>query len=483
MNCMAKILTIISSKKLAFIGIFSIALFSYHAVSVRDLSHRKEQKLLLKEGMQTCLSRVAQTLTAGLLGQVGSSYLTTPFMATSEECFGEAIDSISAQSATTGRSLVRKLNLVATDVHWFHRQIQTSTKMSEVSLDQEVVSDLSTRFASIEAMVDIVIGRIEQAVEKIDSTISIFGYIFLGAIVLSLALVFELASLVRLKLKNGVLENQALGQMEQPLKVSEEETSELISKALEQNDLPHCAFLFSQFHTIRLDGRLSALIPLVDSEMDNDSAEVFLPFSDDVIDQPTEGTAALCTSLDSILSQGIDALRERVFTHGIKFSVDECEEIMVNCEEETTVTMLFHLISGMSDYCQESVDGKRVALHLQELGSSIVVTISASRSDESPVDQIEDDLNLNIAAELAGEIGTEIGYQAVYDNEKIVGHQAILSLPVADISSSSLSAETDVDQKGSDHKPVEPEQLSPAPSARLVKLVRGKKRDIIQQVR
>ncbi|MBT3235489.1 MAG: hypothetical protein HN353_06035 [Bdellovibrionales bacterium] len=475
---MTRIFALVARKKLAFIGLFSITLLSYHALSLNDLSSQKESRLLLKEGVQTCLSRVGQTLTAGILGQWGSTYLTTPFMAMSEECFGEALDSIPAQSSTVGKGIVRKLNMAATEVHWFHRQIQTAERSGEGIVVESVVSELSTRFGSIEAMVNIIIGQIEEVVAKLDGRITVLTYVFYAAMLLSLALVFELVSAIRLKLSNSKMEERAFAQMEQPISATAEETSELITKALEQNDLPHCAYLFSQFHTIRLDGRLSALIPLTEQEVNTTPQELLI--AEQLFDSEIEDAdMPITTCLDSIITQGIDALKEKMFTHGIKCVVDGSEEeILVSSEEERTVTMFFHLLSGMSDHCHSVNGSKQVVLRFDELGSSVMLMITSSNSEEIEATSMNEDLNLHIAQELATELNTEITYQTTWDESgQVIGHQAMLSLPISKVEKSTpqISQQPTATANTSD------DLSEPETSPRLVKLVKGKKRDIIQQ--
>jgi hypothetical protein len=56
------------------------------------LEGQKSQKIAtLQEGLQTCFTRVHNTLTARLMSSFNSQYLSEGFTGVTEECFGETV--------------------------------------------------------------------------------------------------------------------------------------------------------------------------------------------------------------------------------------------------------------------------------------------------------------------------------------------------------------------------------------------------------
>ena len=122
---------------------------------------------VISDGFQVCSTRVNQSYTAAMIGS-GSTYLSRSFFEGTEECFGEAISLAEEKYESQFRNFSKKLNYLASEVHWLHKSL---SKTDEPSALAEGSSDNNQRFAKIEQLKNQLTDELSELRNSVDDKI------------------------------------------------------------------------------------------------------------------------------------------------------------------------------------------------------------------------------------------------------------------------------------------------------------------------
>ena len=83
---------------------------------------------VLKDGIQTCLSRLNQSYTAKISGNTTSSFLQGPFIKATEECFSEVISYSENVFRSLDQEMSGTLHFLSSEAYWLHYKLTGKSK-------------------------------------------------------------------------------------------------------------------------------------------------------------------------------------------------------------------------------------------------------------------------------------------------------------------------------------------------------------------
>ncbi len=333
------------------------------SMSSTNLSGKLGQIAQLGEGMQICFSRVGQSFTARMLGDMKSPYLNASFFATTEECIGDVIYTASNELKDSLGKTSKSLNMLASNIHWFHEKVVISEDNGLIKVSN---IDIENRFVKLETDVEEFLGKIDEVKTNFsESNIYLQMLLWMFAFLAPFLFVWEFYEKRRLVLLNNVVEGEALIELSKNEICSSDKVRGIIGKALDQNSLLNCSKLFNEFSLDLFEAKPNAYMPVVYDEQEN--AKI-----DEVINESTH--------LSGIFSDVVSSLSDKLFGQEIFFDIDINEKIYVQGPREPVEQALFYLISDtMKRFDAEDVI-KRILVKTKTLGGTTVLVIEDTTS-------------------------------------------------------------------------------------------------------
>jgi hypothetical protein len=415
----------------------------------------------LQEGMQTCFTRVHNTLTSRLLGQFDSKYLMKGFTATSEECFGETISFYETLSLSQDRVL-EGLNTLANDVHWFHEKALNSTDdntLTGSNPEGVLISLMTGRYEKLEIKRDQVIDGLNSAKTKIaknQTNIGLFFYILAGLVPLLIVFDFVLSRRREAELESIERESKQILK-EDAMSISE--VLPLTQRFLSSAGAIHLSkaldLSFARARRVEAAGvpsqdGVEALSTFKDhgflspDEVEkiwsiDDDHETGLTRATNKTDNPA--TPGQAISVESVLGSVIDIVSAKIFTMGIKLDIDS-ETVLVEAERETLEQIFYYLLmNSISSYSYEDPN-KHLSITMKKLGGTLLVDFFDSGREFSKdflrqsfgiTEKKVDQPDLAVAMSLINDIDGKLSFENVAseDGQKIVGRRVQVVLNVA----------------------------------------------------
>lgn len=342
----------------------------------------------LQEGMQTCFTRVHNTLTSRLLNNFDSKYLMKGFTATSEECFGETISYYESLNISSG-AVLEGLNTLATDVHWFHEKALNSSSENTLggsNPENVLVSLMTNRYEKLEVKRDQVVNglyKLKNQITMRQKTLGIVFYVIAGFVPF-----FILMDYLGSRRRNSVLRNV------------EETSKELIEDgdAHIDNVAPLVHQMLRTYNGRYLDRALEQSLANFDDNEDGvsidqvitDDFPVKTMVSLEEADKAWESeeklyggkpsrskksdlvTPAQAVNVESVLGSVVDIVSAKIFTMGIKLNI-ESETVMVEAEKETLEQIFYYLLmNSISSYSYEDPN-KYLSITMKRLGATLLI--------------------------------------------------------------------------------------------------------------
>ncbi len=195
--------------KAPYIVIF-LSLTSATAFFVSKYYAKKSQNAqILKDGLQTCLSRLNLSYKTKISGNTDTSFLQGPFITDTEGCFSEVI----SYSENSFRSLNQKmsgiLHFLSSETYWLHHKLTgKSKKVFSHPNDDTAVSNEGKKFQTIQTKANQVVSFLQSQYSLFSNRSSFFSYItsFLLILVVCQSL-YELYSQKVFQKKKAILNN------------------------------------------------------------------------------------------------------------------------------------------------------------------------------------------------------------------------------------------------------------------------------------
>lgn len=383
---MKKISNLLQNKR-SIAGLFLLAALVMTTYEIQENSGRIKKLTNFESGMQTCFTRVNQTYTAKMLGEVSSEYLTQNFQNLTEECFAEGILNVEDSFKAEMSLVAKKLSTLASNVHWFHEDILSPGSARAISENAET-RDMGARFEKIETTKDEILESGEVYKAEISEALSRQkSFFYVSATFLVILMFSEYMSTTRRRLSNLAREKEAQAELLDNGGAGSVKVGEIIRAALEQNELFNCSKLFSNFHAQQLfdksfkNKNKFSLEELVTPIGGRSTAEVNESidkiWNDDSIGlsaDKLEGKMLQDLNLENMSSSVIDLLAEKLFSQGVQLDVKIPENLMIKGRPEELEQTLYHLINyAINSTYADSKDtkNKSISIFAHRLGDIV----------------------------------------------------------------------------------------------------------------
>lgn len=427
---MKKISNLLQNKR-SIAGLFLLAALVMTTYEIQENSGRIKKLTNFESGMQTCFTRVNQTYTAKMLGEVSSEYLTQNFQNLTEECFAEGILNVEDSFKAEMSLVAKKLSTLASNVHWFHEDILSPGSARAISENAES-RDVGTRFEKIETTKDEILESGEIYKAEISEALSREkSFFYVSATFLVILMFSEYMSNTRRRLSNLAREKEAQAELLDNGGAGSVKVGEIIRAALEQNNLFNCSKLFSNFHAQQLFDKsfknknkfsLEELVtPIGTRSTDAVNESIDKIWNDDSIGlsaDKLEGKMLQDLNLENMSSSVIGLLAEKLFSQGVQLDVKIPENLMIKGRPEELEQTLYHLINYAINSTYADSKEKSISIFAHRLGDIVAFDLihSGSGFDEEILKQrvgISDsgkalDVDLQICQTLLTEIDAKI---------------------------------------------------------------------------
>lgn len=451
--------------------------------SVYNSSEKLKRASVLEGGIQTCFNRVNQSYTAKMLGDKYSPYIEANFTNITEECIADVINAYEENIGAEVEVLAKKLNTLASDVHWFHGKILKEDSAAIVGGVQ--VNEFGPRFQRIEKSKDSALENVTEYKKKISDLLSSLKLAFYSlAILFPLFLIWEYSEKRAQVRRNREIEDEALAEISSDDFTTDSKVEDIIKTALDQNELIYCSKLFSRYYsdvTKKIQGmtlsdkagRVELLRKGSKEEVEAQIERIWQESADEII-LPEAKVSLPVTSLDGITSKVVDHLSNKLLAEGVRIEIDGESDLYVKGSEETIEQVLYQTLLYGIKTAQEGIASKRVCVEGKKLGSLVVTNINSYGqvfsadflAYEKGISNIavEKPLSLQICEEFVAEINGKIQYDNIYDGKVIVGSRIKITMHAGEVE--------------------EKENEKPAMSeVRLVNVTKGTKKEILEQMK
>lgn len=384
---------------LGFVGLVSLSTtLQNNTTKVKDITS-------LQEGMQTCFTRVHNTLTARLMGSLESKYLSKGFTSLTEECFGETVSYYEALNVGALAAL-DDLNTLANDIHWFHEKASNSISGSSLTGENPenvLISLITGRYEKLESRRDSVIEKLnneKRAIVKGQSDLKNIFYVLVGLLPLLILLDFISTRSKQQMVSEIEKEGEILLQNEN---VSIETVMPLVKRVLSGINGPNLTKSIEiLLAKVKAERRLSPLArpaekevtqQSIEEEVSNTSStkneipakghfllseqqiEKLWKENEDLTDAALDddyATPGDVVSAEAVLGSVVDLVSSKIFTMGINLDIDS-EAVYVKAEREALEQVFYHvLMNSISSYSHDDPN-KYLSITMRKLGGTLLI--------------------------------------------------------------------------------------------------------------
>lgn len=451
-------------KKLPQIGLEKILLFSGFTLALtmagfwhlRQNVHMAESLATFQQGISTCFARVTQTFTAAMIRDLRSPYLNKDFMALSDECLREGAKS-SRVDLTAMPKAARLNNDLVSETYWFHEKVMKVMGATPLNAKEPMpMNGVSEKYAKIEGLkldladqLDIALGHARSASMRDEILMGGAFCMFMAALAL---LAMRRARAMRV-LRD--IERQALALLNTGNANVGAMVDQLLGRALNASELPVTLRVFRDYHgevienmATRATGRvvIDEAAPL---ESDATSAIAHS------VPETAPATIELAAEVEAATPHSID-VRRLLINQATRMNISlDVQDGMAIADEEAVSQVIQSMgqrfagwNANLTGKCQENlyvinIKAEGVCLNSTELEYASRVGAKVEGVD----------VNVVMAVDMAREVGLYLRINNTLGSDgSIAGSEAVLELPLL-------------------------------PNRSLTNVVRGKKRDLVGQLR
>lgn len=479
------------SKKFLLVSL-AVASLSGLGYFYTQTSSQIQNLSVLSDGARTCFGRVQQSFMARMLGETKSQYLTPEFMANTEKCLGEASNLAATYFASEMKEAEKKINTLATDVHWFHERISPESDAFTKSAAGVLISNIGGRFAKLEISHNFILDELQNKHEELGSSLTRLSWAFQALAGLSLILmVLEIFSR-RMQMKEfQKLESEAKN-LSDSQDMAALRVQEVLKQALKHKGMEQCERLFAQFHLYKTKigseavyapyGQIQApqatpgqtneeVLDEIWARSEHDDShlvvydEMFQKETKEILehyDTTPKGLEAI--SVDDVVSRMIDHLSGQIFTKGIQVEMNISEEHAVYAKNEELEQVMCQSIGLLL-----KEDSRSLKVESKKLGQVIVIDIESIGKGfgESLVkgqilsekSSVEVPLEIMISQELCSDVNAKMSYDNVYSSEgEVIGKSMRFTFKAAMLE-------------------------GPSPSKKVISIEKGTKKELMERLR
>lgn len=437
----------------------------------------------MQNGLNTCFWRVAQSYTAYMRQQFGSSYLRSEFLTSTEDCFSElnAMSSgigagqIYGKNSKAPASAQIRINSMTADVHWFHQKIKQGQEGRKPALAPVISSGSSTgalssksgpsrSFTKLERLFSKISEQLERARIANKNQILSNGLIGLCAVIL-----FGLYGFFFVRQKNAQAQRKAEAEQLAAATLFKgqaadlEEVKSIMIHSLEAAQMPITSQLLNNYnwkapvkdYTSYKRQEKEEVRETANHFEESSSREIPLwqpvtTIQDESRDESTI-LGAIQIQLEEQFSKALDLMAGRIFSLGVNINLELNELAKIKLDgpqsEEILDYVFFNALAMCLDRLSQNDEHRKLAITLQSENEKHSMQFVYNLEDGQALDQKA----LKTLQAIAGQIGI------MAKEEKIDQSKAALILTFSQT----------------------PMHLS---QGRLTKIQKGKKKDLINRL-
>jgi|GEM_PF-4887902 hypothetical protein len=454
------------SKKFLLVAL-AVASLSGLSYFYTQTSNQIQNLSVLSDGARTCFGRVQQSFMARMLGDIKSQYLTSEFMGNTEQCLGEVSNLVASHFASDMADAQKKINTLATDVHWFHDRISPNSEAFTKSAAGVLISNIGGRYEKLEISQNFILDKLQNKHEDLGSALSMFTWAFqicAGFSLLLIALEIFERRLQGKEFQKIESEAKRLGESQEmaPLRVQE-----ILKQALKHKGMDHCHTLFTQFHIYKTrigseavyapHGKIQSpqatpgqsnedVLDDIWARSEHDDShlvvydEMFQREEKEILKRHESIPSDLeAISIDEVTGRMIDHLSAQIFTRGIQIEMNLSEDHAVyakNEELEQIICQAFSLMlkdSSKSLKIESKKLGQVVVVDVESIGEGFSEGLVKSQLlNQAP--SIDVPLELLICHEFCSDISAKMTYDNVYSSDgEVIGKSMRLTFKAASL--------------------------------------------------
>lgn len=443
----------------------------------------------IQNGIQICSTRVQQTYTAAVAGDMNSTYMDSNFTSQTGECFAQVTDLMNEYGKFSS-AIIKKFNTVSSNVHWFHESLRSTGKGFSVT-DQNFSKNIDEKYSQFEDAADAGSILIENHVETISSSLSnIKLSLALITAVFLFTFVWEAVFRKIVLRRRKELEDEALSLLMLNQDENFDEIESVIMNALELNEMKHCSKLYSaQKQSFRKEKRKSTIsanenktFGMLLSNDDTDAKEVadeIWSMSEDSNAQESEknldeSNVPMVKSCEiSSVNRFIACkVQDQFKDQGIEFSIDTQEREILG-ERETIEQIQYSILTDAAKNTLKAAEEseektlQKVEVQGKTLGAIYYLSISSYGDNKSGV---ELETSVQIVRELLKDISGRLELANLYNDDlQPVGRKYKLIFKTKDINQVALQEKKE-------------EPKSEESNKKVTRIEKGTKREIMQRL-
>ncbi|WP_412473690.1 hypothetical protein [Halobacteriovorax sp. YZS-1-1] len=477
-----------SKARVAILTVSSISILTI-AYMLSGVSNKYKLVSTIQNGIQICSTRVQQTYTAAVAGDMNSTYMDSNFTSQTGECFAQVTDLMNEYGKFSS-AIIKKFNTVSSNVHWFHESLRSTGKGFSVT-DQNFSKNIDEKYSQFEDAADAGSILIENHVETISSSLSnIKLSLALIAAVFLFTFVWEAVFRKIVLRRRKELEDEALSLLMLNQDENFDEIESVIMNALELNEMKHCSKLYSaQKQSFRKEKRKSTIsanenktFGMLLSNDDTDAKEVadeIWSMSEDSNAQESEknldeSNVPMVKSCEiSSVNRFIACkVQDQFKDQGIEFSIDTQEREILG-ERETIEQIQYSILTDAAKNTLKAAEEseektlQKVEVQGKTLGAIYYLSISSYGDNKSGV---ELETSVQIVRELLKDISGRLELANLYNDDlQPVGRKYKLIFKTKDINQVALQEKKE-------------EPKSEESNKKVTRIEKGTKREIMQRL-
>ena len=376
---MKKLINVLENKR-SIAGLFMLAGLIFTTYSIQENSGQIKRLTNFENGIQTCFTRVNQTYTANLLGDATSAYLTQNFQNLTEECLAEGILTVENSFQNNYAGTAKLLSNLASNVHWFHEDILAPNGAKNLA-GKGQARDVGSRFEKIETTKDEILESTNSYKTQITNSQNLQkNFFYVSATLLVILMIAEYASITRRRLSNNAREREAHDELLNNGGAESVKVGEIIRVALEQNDLINCSKLFANFHAFTTSDKgknkmsLETLVTPVGASINKARFNIEKMWEDDSIAVAADVAPVSRLhniNLESISSNVVDLLAEKLFSQGVQLDINIAESLEIRARQEELEQTLYHLFAYAINSTSSHNGEKNISISAHKLGDVV----------------------------------------------------------------------------------------------------------------
>lgn len=410
----------------------------------------------LHNGVGTCFTRVAQTFTALMVGDLNSNYLSKDFKGITTDCFSEVnrVYKDIFGTKTTDR-MTKDLNELTSDSHWFSERVE-KTHSIQLNPDKSfnlLESNLTNKYAELEGLKSSLQDGLDEKMSQANSNVQVANAIATLMVALFAGFVGVIGWREQ-KAKNKTIQLEKVAQeMIQNDEVETFKIDRLIENILNTHEYPKAWEAFQKYHTTLLERKSFT------SKVFDETAPIVKEEEDAGID------------FNEAFNAAFNQIKQTAFNHGIIVDFDFDQNLYVKADREALEQMFMTVVADAINKSLSHNEGRKIILRSKALGGTAYfkVKVAGHLFNSSELEYVSNDEaskeSVSTETMILKEIVSDLNGSLVLKNK--MNEEGGISGSEIEIGLKRTNTLTSIESK---------EEAKPS----LKSIVKGKKKDILE---